>query len=249
MKALRIFSIAALVLTAFSAQAQSSWNAEPTVSDSALIFQDDLDFYMNSYSKKELRAMRKRVNILKMSTSRSMNKRIKEIRAFSEGRSNNGARIDFRLPTASGSEMRVDGGNGKVRAFMFVSLTNPPALFQLPLWDSLAMHYDSSKVQLFVVYSKELHPGERSFKKIKKPQSESEKMELAKRFAEKTIMPVAVDGLNNEVFDQYGKAPNSAFVFDQNGTQVFRGTWADSRKIAKVVDILLEWGQDSDNIR
>ncbi len=243
-----ILFLCSLQLFALQALAQSNWDPEPYVTDSALVFHDDLDFYLNSYTKAELKAMRKKVNVLKMSFNKVMKRQIEDVRAFSEGRSNDGKRKNFSLKTTTGERVHVKGGNGKIRAFMFASITNPPALQQLPLWDSLAAQYDTAKVELFVVYGRELHPGDKGFKQYTFPKSETEKMVYAKELAAQTRLPVVVDGLDDRVVDLYGKVPNSAFVLDQNGTMVFRSTWADSDKIRVVLDKLLEWGKNPENI-
>lgn len=224
--------------------AQNTWNSEPYVTDSALIFHDDLDFYLNGYTRLELRMMRNQVNLMKMSFNKVMKEQVNDVRAFSEGRTNATETQHFSLKTTTGDRINTKDGTGKIRAFMFGSITNPPAIAQMPLWSELAEKYDTSKVQLFVVYARELHPGDRKFKDYKWPESETEKMAYAKEFAELGSIPVAVDGLNNRVLDMYGRVPNSAFVIDQNGVLVFRATWADSRKIEVVVDKLLEWDRD-----
>jgi hypothetical protein len=220
---------------------QNTWNPEPFETDSALIFHDDLDFYLNGYTRLELRMMRSQVNLIKMSFNKVMKKQVEDVRAFSEGRTNATKTQHFSLKTTDGRRINTNDGSGKIRAFMFGSITNPPAIAQMPLWSEVAEKFDTSKVELFVVYARELHPGDRKFKDYSWPKSETEKWAYAEEFAELGSIPVAVDGLDNAILDKYGRVPNSAFVIDQNGVLVFRATWADSRKIETVVSKLLEW--------
>ena len=53
--------VLALQPAALRAQLQN-WNPEPWVTDQGLLFRNDLDFYLNSYSKEEIKYMRKQVD-------------------------------------------------------------------------------------------------------------------------------------------------------------------------------------------
>ncbi|HRD51154.1 MAG TPA: hypothetical protein PKY96_00755, partial [Flavobacteriales bacterium] len=54
-------------------------------------------------------------------------------------------------------------------------------------------------------------------------------------------MPVLIDGLNEQVYTQYGRVPNGAYLVDADGNLVFRATWADARKMEHMIDTLLKW--------
>lgn len=218
-----------------------NWNPEPYHSDSTLVFRDDLDYYLNSYNESEIKSMRKQVSIWRMNFDKLMRATIDDLRNYSEGGGMQPVMHDFDLADArDGHRYKLSNGRGRIRAFMFGSITNPPARFQLPLWDKLAEKYAGKKVDLFVVYGKELHPGDRvSFKDHPNPKSEYEKQAYAKEFAQLTKLPVLVDGLDDAVLNAYGRVPNGAYVFDADDRLIFRGTWADSRKIETIVDALL----------
>ena len=230
---------------AVPAQVQN-WNPEPFRSDSAIVFRDDLDYYLNSYSKQEIRSMRRQVNIWRMNFDRVMKATIADLRTYSEGGGMEPRTHDFELPDVrTGKRYRLSGANGRIRAFMFGSITNPPSRFQLPLWDRLAEKYAGKAVDLFVIYGKELHPGDkRKFKDHPDPKSEYEKQAYAKEFAQPAKLPVLVDGLDNAVLERYGRVPNGAYVIDADGRLIFRGTWADSRKIEHILDTVLKWYDD-----
>jgi hypothetical protein len=109
-------------------------------------------------------------------------------------------------------------------------------------WSRLVQKYAKEEVQLFVIYGRELHPGDKkTFKLYPDPQSEYEKAAYAKDFAQLGKLPVLIDGLNDAVYTAYGKAPNGAFLVDKDGNLVFRGTWADARKMEHMIDTLLKW--------
>lgn len=241
-----VSAIAILVGSSGAAQIQN-WNPEPYHTDTALIFRDDLDYYLNSYSKEEIKSMRKQVNIWRMNFDKVIKATIGDLRTYSEGGNFQHGFHDFVLPTALDSSVRYDLGDakGRIRAFMFGSITNPPARFQLPLWDRLAEKYARKNVDLFVIYGKELHPKDKpNFKEYPDPKSEYEKRRYARDLAAMTKLPVLVDGLNDAVLNAYGRVPNGAYVLDQDDNLVFRGTWADSRKIEHIIDTLLKWYAD-----
>ena len=56
-----------LLFAALPARAQlNNWDPSWYVTDSTLVFHDDLDYYLNAYSKNEIKEMRKEVNIWRM---------------------------------------------------------------------------------------------------------------------------------------------------------------------------------------
>ena len=230
-------------LTSLRSAAQlNNWDPTYFVTDSALIFHDDLDYYLNSYTVKEIRSMRRQVNIFKMNFDKVIRHAIDDLRMYSEGGGMDPHTHDFTLPIAqTGKQYTLSQHGGKIRAFMFGSISNPPARFQQRLWSQLAQKYDTSQVELFIIYGRELHPGDRKFKWYELPKSEYEKMAYAQEFAQLGKLPVLVDGLNDRVYDLYGRAPNGCYVVDADGILVFRSTWADSRKIEHIIDTVLKW--------
>jgi hypothetical protein len=236
-----------LLLLAPPVSAQvNDWDPAPYQDNGGIRFHDDLDFYLDGYSKADIRAMRKQVNLWRMSFNKMMRATVTDIRTYSEGGNMVPTTHPFELPVV-GQEGRhgLASGKGKVRVFMFGSISNPPARAQLPLWAKLREKYDSAQVDLFVVYGRELHPGDkRSFHAYPAPRDLAEKTAYAKEFAALTSLPVLLDGMDDKVFSAYGRAPNGAYVMDADGRLVFRGTWADSRKIEQMIDTLLAWYAD-----
>jgi len=232
------------LLLAMPGRAQlNNWDPTWYSTDTALVFHDDLDYYLNAYSKKEIKEMRKQVNIWRMNFDKVMRQTIRDIRTYSEGGGMVPRTHDFTLPMAQeGGSYHLLGNQGKIRAFMFGSISNPPSRMQMERWSRLVQKYAKEDVQLFVIYGPELHPGDkRKFKDYPQPKSEYEKAAYAKEFAQLGKLPVLIDGLNDGVFAAYGKAPNGAYLVDQDGNLVFRGTWADARKMEHMIDTLLRW--------
>lgn len=96
--------------------------------------------------------------------------------------------------------------------------------------DELSRKWEGKDVQFVVVYSKEPHPEERSFKKYKQHTSYEQKMSYARELVEITQMrvPVAVDGLDEATVKAYGGMPNMVFVVDKGGTVVYKSTWTEA---------------------
>ncbi|MBK9515125.1 MAG: hypothetical protein IPO05_16190 [Flavobacteriales bacterium] len=221
----------------------NNWDPSWYSTDSALVFHDDLDYYLNAYSKNEIKDMRRTVNIWRMNFDKLMRQTFRELRTYSEGGGMDARTHDFTLPLAQqAGTYHLQGNSGKIRAFMFGSISNPPARVQMDRWSRLVQKYAKEDVQLFVVYGRELHPGDgKNFKLYPQPKSESEKIAYAKEFAQLGKMPVLIDGLDDAVYTAYGKAPNGAYLVDKDGNLVFRGTWADARKMEHMIDTLLKW--------
>ncbi|MEZ4756088.1 MAG: deiodinase-like protein [Flavobacteriales bacterium] len=241
---MRVLLALVIVLFTLPGRAQlNNWDPSWYASDSALVFHDDLDYYLNAYSKNEIRDMRRTVSIWRMNFDKLMRQTYRELRTYSEGGGMEPFTHDFELPYAhQEGRYRLRDNNGRIRAFMFGSISNPPSRVQLVRWSALAKKYAREDVDLFVIYGRELHPGDgKQFKKYPQPQSETEKLAYAKEFAALGSLPVLVDGLNDAVYTAYGKAPNGAYLVDKDGNLVFRSTWADARKMEHMIDTLLRW--------
>lgn len=241
---MRTILLLVLLLSSRICDAQlNNWDPSWYATDSALIFHDDLDYYLNAYSKGEIKAMRKQVNIWNMNFDKLMRQTIREIRAYSEGQGMEAVTHDFDLPIAQqAGRYSLKANDGKIRAFMFGSISNPPSRVQMERWSRLAKKYAGQDVQIFVIYGRELHPGDgKSFKMYPIPKSEYEKAAYAKEYAQLGTIPVLVDGLDDAVFNIYGRAPNGAYLIDADGNLVFRSTWADARKMEHMIDTLLKW--------
>lgn len=239
-----LFALLIALLPALSGRAQlNNWNPGWDPTDSALVFHDDLDYYLNAYSKDEIAAMRRQVNIWRMNFDKLMRQTIREVRTYSEGGGMVPRTHDFTLPEATtGTPYTLSAHQGTIRAFMFGSITNPPSRVQLERWSRLASKYAREEVQLFVIYGRELHPEDRKrFKAYPLPTTPEQKTAYAMEYAKLGKLPVLVDGLDDPVFTLYGRAPNGAYVVDKDGTLVFRATWADDRKVEHIVDTLLKW--------
>ena len=220
----------------------NNWDPSWYATDSALVFHDDLDYYLNGYSRKEIAGMRKQVNIWRMNFDRIMRHTIRDLRNYSEGHGMVPRTHPFTLPKVGGGVHTLTAGEGKIRAFMFGSITNPPARLQMERWSRLLGKYADEDVELFVIYGRELHPGDKkNFKKYPPPSSEAEKAAYAAEFAALGKVPVVIDGMDDVVFDLYGRAPNGAYLVDKDGAMIFRGTWADARKMEHMIDMLLKW--------
>lgn len=241
---MRILFSLLLVLSTLNGRAQlNNWDPSWYPTDSTLVFHDDLDYYLNAYSTKDIKAMRKQVNIWRMNFDKLMRQTIREIRTYSEGGGMVPRTHDFTLPDANtDAPYTLSANEGKIRAFMLVSITSPMARVQMERWSRLLKKYRNDEVQLFTIYCRELHPSDKKkFKVYPLPKSQEEKTAYAMQFAKLGQLPVLVDDMNDTVFNLYGRAPNGAYLIDADGNMVFRGTWADDRKMEHMIDTLLKW--------
>ncbi|MBL7964881.1 MAG: hypothetical protein JNM31_13675 [Flavobacteriales bacterium] len=232
-----------LLLPALHATAQlNNWDPTWAVTDSGLIFHNDLDYFLNAYTKADIKAMRREVSALHMNFNRTMRRTIADLQTYSEGGGMVPRMHDFTLPEANtGTPYHLAERKGRIRAFMFGSISNPPARHQLPSWSRMAKKYVKADVDLFVIYGRELHAGDRNFKHFPPPTTIEQKTAHARELAKLGTLPVLVDGMDDATFTAYGRAPNGVYVIDADGTLVFRGTWADVRKVEHIIDTLLKW--------
>ncbi len=231
-----------LFFTVRSSAQLNNWDPSWYPTDSTLVFHDDLDYFLNAYSKKEIATMRKQVSIWRMNFDKLMRHTIRDLRTYSEGGGMTPRTHPFTLKTAGGGSYSLNAGPGKIRAFMFGSVTNPPARMQMDRWSRLIEKYSGEEVELFVIYGRELHPSDKkNFKIYPPPATDAEKAAYAAEFSALGKLPVLIDGMDDAVFNAYGRAPNGAFLIDKDGKLVFRGTWADARKMEHMIDTLLKW--------
>jgi len=146
---------------------------------------------------------------------------------------------DFELETTDGESIRLSDKRGRIAVFMFVAMTCPPAVTQVDLWSVLQEKYDPEQVDMFFVYSRERHPGERGYPQFNLTTTNEERMVYAKMMSEITDVPVAVDPIDERTLKDYGIVPNAAFVVDREGYIVFKSQWADVHKIEQVIRQLL----------
>jgi len=146
---------------------------------------------------------------------------------------------DFELTTTTGEKIRLSDKRGRIAVFMFVAMTCPPARTQVGLWKGMYEKYDVNDVEVFFVYSRERHAGERGYPEFKETKTTSERMAYARMLSEITAVPVVVDPIDEPTLKDYGVVPNAAFVVDREGFVVFKSQWADIRKIERVVEQLL----------
>lgn len=149
----------------------------------------------------------------------------------------------FELRTTDGKTIRLQNFRSQYVAFMFVCMTCPPAIKQTHQWNKLRGFYSEEDVALFLIYSRERHPGDPGFKEYCHPKNFQQKCNYAAMHAEMSKLPVAVDTFEQSVLSLYGKIPNQCFVLDREGMIRFKAGWAQMEKVKEVLSILLEEGK------
>ena len=217
------------------------WDSTPKLMNGRTVFAEHYSMHPGHYSFSEKLGIATKIDVMKL-VRMDPEKRRKGFAEFSTIRSQSLVGTlapDFELETTNGESIRLSDKRGRIAVFMFVAMTCPPARTQVDLWTALDERYDSEQVDMFFVYSRERHPGERGYPDFKQTSSTEERMAYARMMSEITDVPIAVDPIDERTLKDYGIVPNAAFVVDRNGYIVFKAQWADVHKIEQVLDQLL----------
>ncbi|MBM24036.1 MAG: hypothetical protein CMD78_07215 [Gammaproteobacteria bacterium] len=217
------------------------WSSAPKDLNGRVVFEEHYSMHPGHYTFTEKLGIATKVDVKKM-FGKSPAERKKAFAEFSTIRTQSPVGFlapDFELITTTGETVRLSDKRGSIAVFMFVAMTCPPARTQVNLWKNLHEQYNTDGVEVFFVYSRERHAGERGYPDFKETKTTSERMVYAKMLSEITAVPVVVDPIDEPTLKDYGVVPNAAFVVDREGFIVFKSQWADARKIEKVVQQLL----------
>ena len=218
------------------------WTAGATRTERTLVFDTHHELRPNSiYSDEENAAMAEQIDELEFLLNPRKYDALMNLVSFPQAPNAGLPAPDFELERTDGKPQRLSDLRGRIAVFMFAAMTCPPARLQVPRLEALARAHSPKDVQVFLVYSRERHPGESGYPDHEFAETFERKLEYAKQLDRLTTLPVAVDGIDEGVLELYGGVPNSAWVIDREGTIVFRSTWADSRKLEQVVDRLLRF--------
>ncbi len=217
------------------------WDSTPKQMNGRTVFEEHYSMHPGHYSFSEKLGIATKVDVMKL-VRMDPEKRKKGFAEFSTIRTQSpvgSLAPDFVLETTDGESIRLSDKRGRIAVFMFVAMTCPPARTQVDLWTALHEQYDPDVVDMFFVYSRERHPGERGFPDFKQTTTTEERMAYARMMSEITDVPIAVDPIDERTLKDYGIVPNAAFVVDREGYIVFKSQWADVHKITQVVDQIL----------
>jgi hypothetical protein len=100
------------------------------------------------------------------------------------------------------------------------------------------------RVQFVVLYQREAHANEFTFREIDQPETMDERKALASRCREELGLTwtIVVDGMDDAVREAYGGLPNSAYIINTDGVIVFKEAWAHPDEWPAVLDELLGEG-------
>ena len=216
------------------------WNPTPREKAGRMVFEEHYSMHPGHYSFLEKLRIANKVDVMKMVTM-DPEERKKGFAEFSTFRTQSPVgelAPDFELTTADGETIRLSDKRGRIAVFMFVAMTCPPARTQVDLWARLQEKYDPQEVDIFFVYSRERHPGERGFPDFKQTTTDEDRMVYARMMSAVTDVPIAVDPIDERTLNDYGVVPNPGFVVDHEGYIVFKSQWADVHKIEQVIDQL-----------
>ncbi len=126
---MRIPLLLLFVLSFSAGRAQlNNWDPSWYPTDTALVFHDDLDYYLNAYSKNEIKKMRKQVNIWHMNFDKLMRATIRDLRTYSEGGGMVPRTHDFTLPIAQNGSAYTLECERRARSALSCSAASPTHL-------------------------------------------------------------------------------------------------------------------------
>jgi thiol-disulfide isomerase/thioredoxin len=226
------------------ARSSGPWTAAATRTERTLVFDTHHQLRPSSiYTPEENAEMAGQIDELQFLLDRRKWGELVRLVRFPESPNAGTQAPDFELVRTDGKKLALSALRGKIAVFMFAAMTSPPARMQVPRLEALQRAYPGEDVKFFLVYSREPHAGETGYPNYAYTSTFERKLAYAKELDALTTLPVAVDGIDEAVQTLYGGVPNSAWVVDREGTIVFRSTWADSKKLAQVVDRLLRFEQ------
>ncbi len=230
-----------MYMTRIYMMGDAPWDSTPRQRDGRVVFDQHLSMHPGHYSFMEKLGIATQLDVMKL-VKMDPEKRKKGFAEFSTIKTQSPVGTlapDFELETTDGEVIRLSDKRGRISVFMFVAMTCPPARTQVDLWSMLHEKYDPEQVDMFFVYSRERHPGERGFREFNQTTTTEERMEYARLMSELTNVPIAVDPIDERTLRDYGIVPNAAFVVDKDGFIVFKSQWADVHKIEQVIEQLL----------
>ena len=126
---------------------------------------------------------------------------------------------------------------------MFGSLTCGATATQLragkPTIRSVFSRYRKKGFMFFLIYTREIHPGEH----IPQPTTFEERRRNALRLMkeEKVNFPILIDSMDNHVRNLYHGWSNGIFIINRTGMLVFKSAWTYGRELEQVLNDLWEW--------
>ena len=217
------------------------WDSAPKEVDGRMVFHEHFSMHPGHYSFSQKLGIATRVDVMSM-VRMDPDKRREGFAEFSTIRTQSPVGTlapDFELESTDGGTIRLSDKRGRIAVFMFVAMTCPPARTQVDLWRVLHEKYDRNDVDIFFVYSRERHAGERGYPEFKDTETTGERMAYARMMSGITDVPIVVDPIDERTLKDYGIVPNAAFVVDRDGYIVFKSQWADVRKVEQVIDQLM----------
>ncbi len=158
---------------------------------------------------------------------------------------------DFRLRNLEGAEIALGELCGdKPIVLEFGSLSCPVFRARAPQMERLAGAL-GDRAQCILVYTLEAHPqdvkspyanrvwvhprNEEEGVLVDQPTTYEQRVALARKAVENLgiSFPVLVDGMDNAVWEAYGKRPNSAFIIDKGGTVSGKQFWCNPWELLK----------------
>ena len=100
----------------------------------------------------------------------------------------------------------------------------------MPFFEELARKYADRDLQVFNIYVREPHAGERGFSGYRDHESYGHKVGYAQELArEKNLKStILVDGMDQKVHATLGDLPNILYLIGKDGRVAYKASWSDA---------------------
>jgi hypothetical protein len=120
---------------------------------------------------------------------------------------------------------------------MMGSITSPTCVFNVPVMNQLCVEFNPRGVDLYLVYTREAHPGERYPRHTSLEQKFSHARDL--RRLENIAFPIIVDSLDGTIHRSYGLWPVALFVIRRDGRLVYQSNIAYPHDLRQFLEELI----------
>jgi alkyl hydroperoxide reductase subunit AhpC len=143
----------------------------------------------------------------------------------------------FAASDLNGRNVSLDELRGRHVVLMMGCMTSPTAVFNIPAMNRLWVEYNPRGVDIFLVYTREAHPGEHYPHHTSMAQKVSHARQL--QGLENVEFPIIVDSLDGAIHRSYGLWPVALFVIRRDGQLVYQSNIAYPHDLQQFVEELI----------
>jgi alkyl hydroperoxide reductase subunit AhpC len=144
---------------------------------------------------------------------------------------------DFEASNLDGQRVRLRDLRGRHVVLMMGSITSPTCVFNIPAMNRLWTEFNPRGVDVYLVYAREAHPGERYPHHTSPEQKFAHARDLQR--LENVEFPIIVDSLDGAIHGSYGLWPVALYVIHRDGRLVYQSNIAYPRDLGQFIEELI----------